>query len=127
MSHDNYDALDHALFALPLEEPPTDLRTSILAATAYRPAPVFSMRDIVVIGLILATMVWLVAAIVAGGVGLFAHTVAMIGGTFERFLSDVRTIGWLGAGAATALWLSLFTGFQPLAARARKVEAPPQR
>ena len=37
--YDSDDALDRALFALPLEEPPAGLRASILLATAYRPAP----------------------------------------------------------------------------------------
>ena len=42
MKYDSDDALDRALFALPLEEPPADLRASILTATVYRPAPAFS-------------------------------------------------------------------------------------
>ena len=34
--YDNDAALDHALFALPLEEPPGDLRARILSATIYQ-------------------------------------------------------------------------------------------
>ena len=35
--------LERAILALPLEEPPDGLRASILFATAYRPAPAFSI------------------------------------------------------------------------------------
>ena len=35
------DELDRALFALPLEEPPADLRARILAATVCGSAPAF--------------------------------------------------------------------------------------
>ncbi len=36
---DDDDALDRALAALPLEEPPADLHARIMAATVYAPAP----------------------------------------------------------------------------------------
>ena len=49
MSYDD-DDLDRLLFALPLEEPPADLRASILTATAYRAAPVFKPWEVSIIG-----------------------------------------------------------------------------
>ena len=46
----NMDELDQAISALPFEEPPAGLRASILLATAYRPAPAFSMLELAAIG-----------------------------------------------------------------------------
>lgn len=50
MDERSLDALDRALFALPLEEPPADLRSSILLSTAYRPVSPFSFWEIAVAG-----------------------------------------------------------------------------
>lgn len=108
MNYDSDDALDRALFALPLEEPPTDLRAAILASTVYRPAPAFSFWEIGALAAIFAVVVSLVAAIAMGGGTLFMHSLEAIGGA----LSDYTVLGWLAAGGATAIWLSLFTGFQ---------------
>ncbi len=46
------EALEQALFALPLEEPPAGLRASILMATAYRPAPAFSVWELAGLGVV---------------------------------------------------------------------------
>jgi hypothetical protein len=102
------DALDRALFALPLEEPPADLRGSILTATAYRPVPPFSLWEVVVIGVISAVTVWLLILIAMGGGGLFLNTVGIIGRTIATASTNISSLAWLGAGAATALWLTLF-------------------
>ena len=115
MKYDSDDALDRALFGLALEEPPADLRASILTATVYRPAPAFSAWEIAGLGILAAIAVWLVSLVVAGGGTLFVHTVADIGTTLSRSLSNAATIAWLAAGGATAIWLSLFSGFQPFA------------
>jgi len=112
MKYDDDDALDAALFALPLEEPPADLRSAILHATIFRPAPVFSFRDLVVLGALSAVVVWLIAAIAAGGGSLFFHSLEAIGATTLRALGNLTLLAWLAAGGATAIWLSIFTGFQ---------------
>lgn len=113
------DALERALFALPLEEPPADLRSSILTATVYRPAPAFSMWEVAGLGAIAAVLVWLVVVLAMGGGTLFLHTASTIattaGSTIGRSFSNVGTLAWLAAGAATAFWLTFFTGSQPLA------------
>ncbi len=113
MKYDSDDALDAALFALPLEEPPADLRAAILTSTVYRPAPVFSFRELAVLGLICAVVVWLVAAVIAGGASLFADSLQAVGTVITRAFSSESTLAWIAAGAATAIWVSLFTGFQP--------------
>jgi hypothetical protein len=118
--YDDNDALDRALFALPLEEPPAGLRASILMATAYRPVPAFSFWELTVLGALAAVAVWLVVLLAMGGGTLFMHTVAAIAAAATRFLSNSTTLAWLAAGAATAVWLSLFTGSQPIVLATRR-------
>jgi hypothetical protein len=115
MKYDSDDALDRALFALPLEEPPGDLRASILTATIYRPAPVFKPWEIVTLATIAAIVAWLAVLVVLSGGALFVHSLQVIGAVGLRTLSNTATLLWLAAGGATAIWLSLFTGFQPSA------------
>ena len=115
------DALDRALFALPLEEPPTDLRASILKATIYAPAPIFKTWELVVLGAVAAVMVWFVAMIVMGGATLFLDSVQMIGALVMKAITrDGSTIAWVAAGGGAAIWLSIFTGFQPVVEGAKK-------
>ena len=114
MKYDSDDALDRALFALPLEEPPADLRASILTATVYRPAPLFKPWEIVVLGAIAAIVTWLVAVVVLGGGALFIDSLETIGSSIAR-ISNLTTLAWIAAGGGAAIWLSIFTGFQPAA------------
>jgi hypothetical protein len=119
MYHDD-DELDRALFALPLEEPPGDLRAAILTATAYRPAPPFSVWEFAFFGVVAAVMVWMVIEIALGGGPLFASTVTAIGTSIVHGLPNVTTLAWLTAGGATAFWLTFFTGSQPFALAAQR-------
>jgi hypothetical protein len=121
MMYRDDDALDRALFALPLEEPPADLRTSILTATIYRPVPAFAWWEIAALGAMAAVLVWLIALIAMGGGTLFVHTVATIVSTASRPLTNVTTLAWIAAGTATAMWLVFFTGSQPFAPLAQRV------
>jgi hypothetical protein len=116
------DALDRALFALPLEEPPADLRASILTATIYRPAPAFAWWEIAAFGAMAAVLVWLIALIAMGGGTLFLHTISAIALAVVRPLSNVTTLAWVAAGGATAFWLTFFTGSQPFALASQRVE-----
>ena len=127
MYSDAYDPLDDAIAALPLEEPPAGLRASILLATAYRPAPLFSIAEYAVMGVIAAVAVWLLVLVVMGGGALFVHSVEAIGSTSARVLSNGATLLWLAAGGATALWVSLFTGFQPAAVLPKRSQPPQGR
>lgn len=110
----NMDDLERAILELPLAEPPAGMRASILMATAYRPAPAFSFAELAVIGALGAVALWLVVLLVLGGGTLFVHTLATIGSFLSRAFSSPATLAWLAAGGATAFWLSLFTGYQPL-------------
>jgi uncharacterized membrane protein YdjX (TVP38/TMEM64 family) len=116
------DALDRALFALPLEEPPSDLRGHILAATAYRPAPAFSVWEVAVLGTVAAVTLWFVILIAMGGGGLFWHTLGTIASSIGSALSNVTSLAWLGAGLMTAFWLTFFTGSELLAPVTRRFE-----
>ena len=116
MKYDSDDALDRALFALPLEEPPADLRAAILTATVYRPAPLFKPWEIALLGAIAAVVTWLIAVVVLSGGALFMDSLEAIGSTVTRYLSNnIMTLAWVAAGGAAAIWLSIFTGFQPSA------------
>lgn len=110
----NMDDLERSIFELPLEEPPAGMRASILMATAYRPAPAFSFIELAVLGALGAVALWLVVLLVLGGGALFVQTLTTIGSALSRAFSNGTTLAWLAAGGATALWLSLFTGYQPL-------------
>jgi hypothetical protein len=118
----NMDELERAILKLPLEEPPPGLRASILMATAYRPAPAFSFFDLAVLGALGAVALWLVVLLVLGGGSLFVDALTTIGSTLARAFSNVAVIAWVAAGGATALWLTLFTGSQPLPVAAHRSE-----
>jgi hypothetical protein len=119
----NMDELERAIFALPLEEPPEGLRASILLATAYhRPAPAFSFAELAVLGALGAVALWLVVLLVLGGGALFVHTLATIGSVLSRAFSNNAFVAWLAAGGATAFWLTLFTGSQPLLSPSHRSE-----
>ena len=112
-------ALERALFALPLEEPPADLRGRILAATVYRPALPFKMWEVWLIGTLMALAVWLMIAVLtavpdAGG-RLAGATVDLI----ERIARNVSPsiLGWTVLGASSAFWISQFTLPRALPAR----------
>jgi hypothetical protein len=123
MRFDNDDALDAALFALPLEEPPADLRAAILTATIYRPIPLFSFNELAVLGVSTAIALWLAILVVMGGGTLFVHSLQAMCAAVGTALGTSSTLAWIAAGGATAIWLSIFTGFQPRA----EVKAPRHR
>ncbi len=113
MNYDSDDALDRALSALPLEEPPADLRASILATTVYKPAPIFSLGELIGLGVVAAIVIWLVTLVVLGGGTLFVHSLERIGTAIQPAIDNYTTLAWIAAGGATAMWLTIFTGFQP--------------
>jgi hypothetical protein len=109
----DYDDLDHALMALPLEEPPPGLRDSILASTVYAPPPLASPAlrtwEIVLIGTLLAVGSWFALA-VAQSPSLTGHVAASLD-SIVTALADPTTVVWLGCGVTVALGASLFNAF----------------
>lgn len=115
MNDDNDDALDRALFNLALEQPPSDLRASILATTAYAPPPPFSLVEVIALGVVSAVVLWLVITIVMGGGALLEHSFASAATAIVGAFSSVSTLMWIALGGASAFWVSLFIGSQPVA------------
>jgi len=105
MNYDRYDDLDRLLFSLALEEPPADLRASILTATIYRPALVFKAWEVWTLGAIVALIVWLCVLVARGGGEAFMKTVSILGTSAAHVLLAQYTWLWLAAGVGTAFWL----------------------
>jgi hypothetical protein len=109
MTHDEFDDLDRALAALPLEEPPAGLHARIMAATVYRTAPAFRAWEIWLMGTFLALgawLIWLVASAPHAG-ERFADAITNAA-TTSGLTSDY-TLLWLAVGVSTAWWISLLT------------------
>ena len=108
------DDLDRALFALPMEEPPADLRGRILAATALRPAPTFRVWELVllafaVLGVSLLTFVVMHSDPHAAGRLVDAANAGMRAmGLFNR-----NTYIWLAIGISSVWWISSLTFITP--------------
>jgi hypothetical protein len=102
------DELERALFALPLEEPPVDLRARILAATIARPRLTFRAWEVWLVGTLFAFMVWLTFIV--------GTAVPDIGGAINRAVSagvdrfsesgSVSTLMWMALGVSFAVWIS---------------------
>ncbi|MDQ2681576.1 MAG: hypothetical protein M3Y21_11260 [Candidatus Eremiobacteraeota bacterium] len=109
MNYDSDDALDRALFALELEEPPADLRTAILASTVYRQPLDVKPWEIWSIGILAALAVWLVSVLVSGGGENFLRTVSTLSNVAWHLISAPNTLVWIAVGGGAALWLSLLS------------------
>ena len=105
MMYERDDDLDRLLFAMPLEEPPADLRASILRATIYRPAFALRPWELWMCGSIVALAVWLVTLIVRDGGAAFMSTLSAIGTAVAHVLLTQNTWLWLAAGIGAAFWL----------------------
>lgn len=104
--YDSDDELERALFALDLEEPPADLRESILAQTLYRPAAaVVPAWEGWVLGVACALLVWLCIVVVRDGAAA-ASVVHTLGTSLVAVLSRPAVLFWLALTASTAIWLS---------------------
>ena len=105
MTDQSHDDLDRLLFALPLEEPPSDLRSQILASTIYRPAFPLKIWETWILGGLMALAVWLTIMIVQGGAAAFTGTLFVIINFFSRQLLAEGTLLWLAVGGAVAFLL----------------------
>ena len=109
MNHE-YDDIDRALFALPLEEPPQDLRRSILALTVLAPfeadeRPALWESLAAGFGLIVAAvLVWAVFRNPAFGVEIASAFMAL-----GRGFTNQATLAGLTAGCSAVVWVSLMT------------------
>ena len=105
--YDSDDELERALFALDLEEPPAQLRSSILAATIYHVPISATVRpwEVWLYGGLCAALVWLLIAVLTG---TGAHAFETAGSYAEQalsFFSQPGTLFWIAVGGA-AIWFS---------------------
>jgi hypothetical protein len=102
------DELERALFALPLEEPPVDLRDRILAVTISRPRLTFRAWEIWLVGTLFAFVVWLtfmVGTSVPDIGGAISRAVSLGVDRFAEALS-VNTLMWMALGISFVVWIS---------------------
>jgi hypothetical protein len=108
------ESLERALEALDLEETPADLHARIMAATVYRPAPVFQVWELWVVAFALAIATWLTLAILgnplAGGSTTLDAIQAYVeqGPQLLQALVTPHTALWLGAGGLVAVFFTQF-------------------
>ena len=101
-----FDDLDRALRALPLEEPPPGLHQGIMAATLYRPALPIKSWVAWVAGTLCAVVIWIAlylqSAIPADRVAaIVQRSVSTIG---DLAFNDSATLIWLAIGTSIVLW-----------------------
>jgi len=112
------DDLERALFNLPLEEAPPNLRASILARTVYHHAIPVKAWEAWLIGGSVAMLAWLLVLILRDGTGPVVSTLDAIGAFVLAVLSQPATILWTAVGGAAAMWLMHLTpSFAPRAVR----------
>ena len=109
MTHDEFDDLDRALAALPLEEPPAGLHARIMAATVYRPAPAVQAWEVWLIGTLVACGAWLVWFVASAPHASERLVDAVTRSLASTGLTSDYTLLWLAMGASTAWWISMLT------------------
>jgi hypothetical protein len=105
-SYDSDEELERALFALPLEEPPADLRPSILAATIYRPPLPVKTWEVWVLGVVCALLVWALVLIVNGAAMPELSAFDSYVNEGLRLFAQPATLFWIALGGGAAVWIS---------------------
>jgi hypothetical protein len=102
------DELERALFALPLEEPPVELRARILASTVSRPRLTFRAWEIWLIGTLLALMVWLgfMVGTSSPEIGDAISRAVSAGVDELAALLSVSALMWTVLGISFVVWIS---------------------
>ncbi|HEY9181317.1 MAG TPA: hypothetical protein VIO32_11410 [Candidatus Baltobacteraceae bacterium] len=103
--HYTNDELERALFALDLEEAPSDLRSTILARTIYHVPPAASVRpwEVWLYGALCAALVWLLVAVVRGAAGPVVDSAASYGHQAVTLFSQPATLFWIAVGGAAVM------------------------
>jgi hypothetical protein len=104
--YDNDEELDRALFALELEEPPAGMRTSILAATIYRPPVPVQAWEIWVLGGLCAVLAWFLALAAHGSALPAFSTLSGYVNDAVSYIAKPETLFWIAAGGGLTLWIS---------------------
>ena len=117
MKHYSDDDLERALFNLPLEEAPANLRASILAGTIYRQTLPVKPWEVWLMGGCVAMITWFLALILRGGPAPVVSALDVVGAAILSVVSQPATLLWIALGGAAAMWLSQLS---PAAAPARR-------
>ncbi len=115
MKHFSDEELERALFSLDLEEPPADLRGSILAGTCYRTPAIFKPWETAILGAVIAIVAWVAWTVITGDLPTIAGGVTAAMQTVGLFLSNGITLAWIAVGGSVAVWLSLWANQPGLA------------
>jgi hypothetical protein len=106
MSYHDDEALDRALSALPLEEPPARLHDRIMAATVLRPAPLASGWEVWLVGTLVAVAAWCCWLLVRTPNAVDRIAAALSDALESAGLTSEYTLLWLAVGISAALWVS---------------------
>jgi len=98
------DELDRALLALPLAEPPPELRPRILAATVLAQPPAIRLWELWLVGTLLGLGAWLCVDLVHAGPRALAAGLAAVGGSGG--IASPATLLWLAVGISAVWWIS---------------------
>ena len=117
------DALDRALAALPLEEPPADLHARIMAATAEAPVAAalpLPGWEVWLAALLSSLALWLAWIFVTT-----PHAVERLTFAIDRLLvqtgglNSASTVLWVAVGISAAWWVTQISIPQPQAQKIR--------
>jgi hypothetical protein len=100
------DALDRAIAALPLAEPPAGFHARVMAATVYRPEPAVRGWEVWLIGTLVAVAAWLTWLAASTPHAAERITEALIYAVQTTGLTSSYTVLWLAGGASAAWWIS---------------------
>jgi hypothetical protein len=117
------DALDRALAALPLEEPPADLHARIMAATADAPAsaaPALPGWELWPVTILSTLAVWLAWLFVSTPHAVDRLTLAIDRIVESGGLTSASTVLWVAVGVSAAWWVTQISVPQPLAQKIRQ-------
>lgn len=117
------DALDRALAALPLEDPPADLHARIMAATVDAPAsaaPFLPGWELWLVTILSTLAVWLAWLFVSTPHAVDRLTLAIDRIVESGGLTSASTILWVAIGVSAAWWVTQISVPQPLAQKIRQ-------
>lgn len=108
MKHYDDDELERALFALDLEQPPADLRASILSETIYHVPVTAAVRpwELWLFGGLCALLVWMLVLVMRGAAGPAAVQAEAFGSALGVFFSQPVNVFWIAVGGAASVWIS---------------------
>lgn len=108
MKYHDDDELERALFSLDLEEPPADLRASILAQTVYRVPVSAGVRpwEVWLYGALCALLAWMLILVLRGAAGPAVEEAGTFATQLVAFFSHPATLFWIALGGAATVWIS---------------------